>query len=73
MRDTRGMEAANMKIKNIEIKSAAVEIKAMHDHLGCDACDDEPSEIHLRIKSENVSFDHVLGPYCAEKYLRALA
>ena len=75
MRDTHSMEAANMKIKNIEIKSAAVEIRALHpfEVSFCDGCDDEAGLVEVEIKTCGAHLHMAMGPYCTEKYLRAFA
>ena len=64
-----------MKIKNIEIRNAAVTLIYLGAYapMCCDTCDDEEGQFEVKIKT---SWEHVhvaVGPYCAEKYVRALA
>ena len=67
-----------MKIKNIEIESAAaaVKIEFLLTKEKCEICGEEFAEVRLQIgqdTSTEISFDAEVGPYCTEKYLRAFA
>ena len=62
-----------MRIKNIEIKSAAVEIRWLpFTPACCDTCDEESGEVEVEINGA-AHLHMAMGPYCAEKYLRAFA
>ena len=66
-----------MKIRNIEIKSAAVvKIESLRTKEPCEICGEELAEVRLQIGQDTpteISFDAEVGPYCADKYLRAFA
>ena len=72
-----------MKIKNIEVKSAVsvrpavgVKIESLRTKETCEICGQELAEVRLQIGQDTpteISFDAEVGPYCADKYLRAFA
>ena len=64
-----------MRIPNLEIKHATVEILALDIPTlsSCDTCNEEPDAVMLEIFAGAIHFHAFVGDACAEKYLRMLA